>query len=240
LDLAKIRKKAKAQGSARKPDESAPPDAPPKGAARRKAVGTASAAPAGLPPVEEAELQATPPREPEPQAVAAQAPEPEPAPEPAHPETPSPTPEVAPATGAGEKLLIFDLEREKYAIPIHDIAQIIELPPTTPIPNGPDFLYGILSLRGKIVAVIDVALRLAVRRRAPMEAGKIVVLDMGADQFGLLVDGIDQVVEVNLSGLEPPPEGFRPVAQDFVEGVFHHKGKAVAFLNLPMFLAFEL
>lgn len=141
---------------------------------------------------------------------------------------------------AGEKLLIFDVEREKYAIPIHDIAQIIEMPPTTPIPNAPDFLYGILSLRGKIVSIIDVASRLELKRQKALDHGKIVVLDMGTDHFGLLVDNIDQVVEVDMSSLEPPPEGFRPMAEDYVEGVFHHKRKAVAFLNLPMFLAFEV
>jgi purine-binding chemotaxis protein CheW len=139
----------------------------------------------------------------------------------------------------GEKLLVFDLVTEKYAIPIHDIAQIIDLPVTTPVPNAPAFLAGIFSLRGRIVPIIDVAKRLGVERP---EAGalKVIVLDMAQDRFGLLVDRIDQVVDVNLAGLEPPPEGFKPMDKDFAEGVFHLKGRAVGFLNLPMFLDFEV
>ena len=66
------------------------------------------------------------------------------------------------------------------------------------------------------------------------------MVDILQDHFGLLVDRIDQVVDVNLATLEPPPEGFKSMAQDFVEGVFHHRGRAVGFLNLPMFLAFEV
>lgn len=139
----------------------------------------------------------------------------------------------------GEKLLVFDLASEKYAIPIHDIAQIIDLPVTTPVPNAPVFLAGIFSLRGRIVSIIDVARRLQVER-PEAEAPKVIVLDVAQDHFGLLVDRIDQVVDVNLAGLEPPPQGFKPMAQDFVEGVFHLRGRAVGFLNLPMFLDFEV
>lgn len=139
----------------------------------------------------------------------------------------------------GEKLLVFDLASEKYAIPIHDIAQIIDLPATTPVPNAPAFLAGIFSLRGRIVSIIDVARRLGLEN-PPAMTPKVIILDVAQDHFGLLVDHIDQVVDVNLTALEPPPEGFKPVAQDFVEGVFHLTGRAVGFLNLPMFLDFEV
>jgi len=153
-------------------------------------------------------------------------------------EEPSQTETIA-LPSQGEKLLVFDLANEKYAIPIHDIAQIIDLPPTTPVPNAPGFLAGIFSLRGRIISIVDVATRLGLENAAP-EAPKVIVVDILQDHFGLLVDRIDQVVDVNLATLEPPPEGFRPMAQDFVEGVFHHRGRAVGFLNLPMFLAFEV
>jgi purine-binding chemotaxis protein CheW len=151
-----------------------------------------------------------------------------------------PSEEQAAPAGKGERLLIFTLDREKYAIPIHDIALIIQNASITPIPNAPDFLLGILSLRGKVVSIVDAAKRLRLVRREGAQEGKIIVMDLGTDQFGLLVDAIDQLVEVDISSLEPPPEGFMPLPQDFVEGVFHHKGRAVGFLNLPMFLSFQV
>jgi purine-binding chemotaxis protein CheW len=229
LDLAKIRKKARSGDPATKPG-------------KRSGRPSEEADPAT--PKQEAE--AVSPQTVE-EGASAPALEPggpavEPVPEPEVPPSPSATAaEPAPeAFGAsGEKLLIFDLASEKYAIPIHDIAQIIDLPPVTPVPNAPVFLAGIFSLRGRIVSVIDVARRLGLAGM-DHEAPKVVVLDLGADHFGLLVDRIDQVVDVNLSSLEPPPEGFKPLAQEFVEGVFHHRERAVAFLNLPMFLTFEV
>ena len=222
MDLAKIRKKAKAS--------STPPEA-----AEDGAVAQASRE-APAPPVQSSAV----PREespPEPEAVRKERPT---AQENTETEAGASLEKARAAGSAGEKLLIFDLAGEKYAVPIHDIAQIIETPLTTPSPNAPPFLFGILSLRGKIVSVIDVAARLGIRRRKAAGQSKVVVLDLGPDQIGLLVDNIDQVVDVDLSALEPPPEGFRRLAKDYVEGVFHHRNSAVAFLNLPMFLAFEL
>ncbi len=146
----------------------------------------------------------------------------------------------AQARDSGERLLIFSLGKEKYAIPIHEIALIIEEPLITPVPNAPAYLRGIISLRGKVVSVLDVAARLQTSRNTSADGRKIIVLDMGADHFGLLVDAIDQLVAVDLQSLEPPPEGFKPVAQDFVAGVFHHTGQAIAFLNLPLFLDIQL
>jgi purine-binding chemotaxis protein CheW len=231
VDLAKIRKKAKVASGESQP-------------ARDDHPGQA---PAGRDPASDDPPTAQNPAEP----VAPLIPEVEPGVPPPNPAAsdpatsphdeaenqPGPLAESAPLPG--EKLLVFDLANEKYAIPIHDIAQIIDLPVTTPVPNAPPFLAGIFSLRGRIVSIIDVARRLRVER-PETEALKVIVLDVAQDHFGLLVDRIDQVVDVNLAGLEPPPEGFKPMAQDFVEGVFHLKGRAVGFLNLPMFLDFEV
>lgn len=235
MDLAKIRKKARQGGTSKAAEK-------PRGETREELPAPIAA----------------------PEPSAPQAPLPEPAPQEPRPAPAGPAPETpdepwlgaeaapqfeaaeepplqAPVkAGRGERLLIFTLDREKYAIPIHDIALIIQDTAITPIPNAPGFLLGILSLRGKIVSIVDAAKRLQLRRRDAAEQGKIIVLDMGADQFGMLVDAIEQLVEVDLSTLEPPPEGFTVLAQDFVEGVFHHKGRAVGFLNLPMFLSFEV
>jgi purine-binding chemotaxis protein CheW len=230
LDLAKIRKKAR--------------QSPP--AEVREAVSAGVEAPG-----EPQKVNGAPAAVPEPPQAPVGAPGPaqEEVPEPAAPreapvpaEAPQPlAPRIERAPSArGERLLIFDAEAEKYAIPIHNISLIIEAGAITPIPNAPDFLLGILSLRGKIVSILDVARRLQLRRGVPDPPNKIIVLDLETDHFGLLVNAIDQLVEVELAALEPPPEGFAPLAEDFVEGVFHHKGRAVAFLNLPLFLSFKV
>lgn len=138
-----------------------------------------------------------------------------------------------------EKLLVFAVGSRRYAIPIHDISQIIEDQGVTPVPHAPDFLLGIFSLRGRIVSVLDSARRLGVEAYGAPEAPKIVVLDAGEELVGIRVHAIDQVVEVDTGSLEPPPESFQRQQLEFVEGVFHHRERIVSFLNLPLFLAFE-
>jgi len=137
-----------------------------------------------------------------------------------------------------EKLLIFKVGRNRYAIPIGELSQIIEDRPLTPIPFVPPFLKGIFSLRGRIVGVIDVLQKMNLQKKEDSLSRKIIVLEKEGDLFGLRVDGIDHVVEVDLLSLEPPPEGFDVTLQEFVVGVFHYRRKTVALLNLDAFLKF--
>lgn len=230
MDLAKIRKKAK--GVPREAAAAPPPPEP-------QAAEAAPQAPPPPPPPEP--TVPDPPQASEPSTPPAQAPgsvearragaEPVPAPDKA---------EAAPSGPLRlEKLLVFAVGRRRYAIPIHDISQIIEEQSVTPVPHAPTFLLGIFSLRGRIVSVLDAALRLGLPSEGEAQAPKVVVLDAGEELFGIRVHAIDQVVEVDLGTLEPPPESFLTQGQEFVEGVFHHRERTVSFLNLPLFLAFE-
>lgn len=137
-----------------------------------------------------------------------------------------------------EKLLIFKVGNNRYAIPIGELSQIIEDRSLTIIPFVPSFLKGIFSLRGRIVGVIDVLERMGLRAKEMSLTRKIIVLEKEGDLFGLRVDGIDHVVEVDILSLEPPPEGFDSSLQEYVVGVFHFRNKTIALLNLDSFLNF--
>ena len=143
-------------------------------------------------------------------------------------------------TANRERVLLFSVGREHYAMPIQDISLIIENRPATPVPNVPPFVVGIISLRGRIVTILDARARLALGEGGIPEGAKVVVLDRGADQFGILVDNIVHVLEVDRSAMEPPPEGFLLGEREFVDGVFYYKGTAVAALDLERFLDFQV
>lgn len=153
---------------------------------------------------------------------------------PSPPETPERTPKVR------ERVLIFSVGREHYAMPIQDISLIIETRPATPVPSVPPFVVGIISLRGRIVTILDARKRLSLGEGTAPESAKVVVLDRGTDQFGILVDNIIHVLEVDRAAMEPPPEGFMHGEREFVNGVFYHKGTAVASLDLERFLDFQV
>ena len=142
--------------------------------------------------------------------------------------------------GEDEKMIICLVGKERYAIPIMDVSMIIDYKPPTRIPRVPDFLVGIISLRGRIVTVLDARSRLGISGTPVLDEAKIIVIEKGNDCFGIRVEGIDHVVEVNRNSFEEPPEGINRFAQDFVDGVFYYRKRAVASLNLDLFLIFEV
>lgn len=239
MDLAKIRKKAKKKESVvREP--------------ARKAVKARdqhepekilqAIAESDVPP----EMEASPPVQAPSASAAEEAPRPSPAPSIGLPAKidvpPQPEPEAQQAVRDRklEKLLVFKVGRNRYAITIDDLSQIIDDRALTPLPHVPDFLKGIFALRGHIVGVLDVSERLDLPPLPDSAMKKIIVLEKGGDLFGLRVENIEHVVEVDISSLEAPPESFDAAQQEFVMGVFHYKNKTVAFLNLPMFLDFNV
>ncbi|MEJ2368393.1 MAG: chemotaxis protein CheW [Acidobacteriota bacterium] len=236
MDLAKIRKKARA--SSKEDREDKRPPAGRRGgkqstakSAERARKKTASSK------KENQELTLDRPKEKFKPADAAKA-------EPALDENPpaeeqNPLPDMAAARHL-EKLLLFSLGKRKYAISITEISQIVPERTLTPIPHVPSFVKGVFSLRGKVVSVLEVAGRLGLKIPKHQVEGKIIVLDASTDLFGLRVDSIDQVMEVDVESLEPPPEAKQTQEQEMVEGVFHHQGKTVAYLNLPMLLSFDV
>ncbi len=140
-----------------------------------------------------------------------------------------------------EKLLIFKVGKNRYAIPIGLLSQIIDERELTPIPFVPPFLKGIFSLRGRIVGVVDVCDRLKIKKdKEEEDVKKIVVLEKDGDLFGLRVDGIDHVVDVDLNSLEGIEEGLEEENEGFVAGAFHYKNKTIALLNLDLFLNFNV
>lgn len=137
-----------------------------------------------------------------------------------------------------EKLLIFKVGKNRYAIPIAELSQIIEDRSVTEIPFVPSFVKGIFSLRGRIVGVIDVLERMNLKKETESLTKKIIILERNGDLFGLRIDSIDHVVDIDLNSLEQPPEGFDEASAIFVSGVFHYKNRTVAFLNLEKFFDF--
>ena len=262
MDLAKIRKKAKsrkaAPGKQKAPEKPRPAKDEPQQDALSKVVddlvkdvrpdeGSADAAPAAEPPPAEtaappspADPPPGPPPRPEPPAgdpPPANAPEPEaPAVEEGAPDPPLSDEEP----GRDEKMTIFSVGNERYAVPVRDINMIIENRPPTRIPNVPEFLVGVIAMRGRLVTVIDVRRRLGFTGASNLEESKIIVVQQGNDTFGLRVEAIEQVVDINRSTFEVPPEGFSQSGQDFVNGVFYHEKRVVASLNLDQLLTFEV
>jgi len=137
------------------------------------------------------------------------------------------------------QLLTFQLGGEEYALNIMDIKEIIRPRQATEVPRTPDYILGIFSLRGTIIPVFDVSLRLGL---SPGERGpqnRIVVVKFQENFFGLHVDNVVQVLNIPLSKIEPPPEILGGVEGEFLRGIGRIDDRLIILLNLVRILKLE-
>ncbi len=137
------------------------------------------------------------------------------------------------------QILTFKVGTEEYALNIMDVKEIIRPKPPTEIPRTPPYVLGILSLRGIIIPVFDMRLRLGLPSAESSRTTRIVVVKEKENLFGLLVDAVVQVMNLSLSQIEPPPEIIGGVEGEFLLGVGKVGERLVILLNLPRVLLIE-
>lgn len=146
-----------------------------------------------------------------------------------------------------KKYLSFMLKGEVYAISIDQIKEIISFRHITTVPMMPNYLRGIINLRGMVVPVIDLACRFGLE---PTSIGKrtcIVILEIplqleSPDQryiLGLMVDMVNAVVDIAPQSIEPPPTFGTNIRPDFLQGMATIKEKFMILLNMQRIVLLE-
>jgi purine-binding chemotaxis protein CheW len=137
--------------------------------------------------------------------------------------------------------LTFTLAGEQFAVGTLSVKEIIEYGELTGVPMMPPSIRGVINLRGAVVPVIDLEVRFGGR---PTEVGRrtcIVILevDRGDQQqvIGILVDAVNEVLEINLSDIEPPPAFGGHVRTDFIQGMGKVDGRLVILLDIGRVLS---
>lgn len=136
--------------------------------------------------------------------------------------------------------LAFSLGDEEYALDIDGIQEIIKPRDVTDIPRVPEFILGIISLRGIIIPVFDLKKRLKLGQVDLSASARIIVCRQGERCAGLLVDRITQVLSLPASKIEPPPAVLYGLDRALVEGVGRHQGRMMILLNPVSVLDAEL
>jgi purine-binding chemotaxis protein CheW len=104
------------------------------------------------------------------------------------------------------QMVTFNLDNEEYASIITDLREIIRIPDITPIPGSPEFIKGILNLRGQIVMVIDLEKRFELNRDSKIEPKHIIIAEVNDSVFGLTVDEVSGVIRVPEDSIKPTPQ----------------------------------
>lgn len=130
------------------------------------------------------------------------------------------------------EFLCFRVSDEIYGINIMDIKEIIKPRDVTEIPRAPAFVSGVLSLRGTIIPVIDMRIRMGLVAENHTGKERIVVIRNNNSFSGLLVDEVIQVVQVQPDAVEAAPTVLDGIDRDFVSGLGRSGGRLIIILNL--------
>jgi len=148
--------------------------------------------------------------------------------------------EEAKAVEATEHLATFFLDREEYGVDVRMVQEIIRVTAITQVPRAPEFVRGVINLRGRIIPVVDLKRKLGLGRFEETRQSRIVVVKLRERLLGLLVDGASQVLKVPLAAIEAAPEEVLEVDQSAIRGVAKLSGRLIILLELQKVLALEL
>lgn len=135
------------------------------------------------------------------------------------------------------QLVIFRLADEEFGLEISQVKEIIRLQDITPMPKAPKFIEGVINLRGQIIAVMDLAKRLAVPQVERTEKTRIVIAEMEGETIGLIVDEVPEVLRMNEDMIDPAPEMFESqVHSEFIRGLGKYKERLIILLDVNKIL----
>lgn len=117
------------------------------------------------------------------------------------------------------KYLSFNLENEEYGMNISDVIEIIGLQKITPIPEVPDYIKGVINLRGKIIPVMDVRLRFRMPPKEYHDRTSIIVVNVNDVLVGMVVDEVSEVLDIQDSEIDPAPSLKAGAGNQFVKGL---------------------
>jgi purine-binding chemotaxis protein CheW len=141
----------------------------------------------------------------------------------------------SPLKAAG-KYLTFVLGGGGFGIPILKVREIIRLLDITPIPRMPDYVRGVINLRGKIVPVIDLRMKFGLPDTTTTNRSCIVVVYVAMAEatrlMGLIVDAIEEVYQINAEDLEPSPDFGAGAQPHYIRNMAKTKGQLKALLNI--------
>ena len=137
------------------------------------------------------------------------------------------------------QIVSFRLANEEYGLDIMKVQEIILMGEITVIPEVPDFIRGLINLRGKVIPIVDLRKRFQLDAGDVTEHTRIVVVDTKEATFGIIVDAVNKVLRIDAKQMEPPPTGLLGAEQAYIMGLVKMEEKIMILLNLERILSHD-
>jgi purine-binding chemotaxis protein CheW len=130
----------------------------------------------------------------------------------------------------------FRVGRETFGVPIARVHEIVRVPEITVVPDAPEFIEGVINLRGRIISVIDLRKFFGAKESGPSKKNRILVVEIAEKMVGLIVDSASEVLKIPAADIDGPPSGIQEEEQLYVTGVGKLNGRLIILIDLTRFL----
>lgn len=133
----------------------------------------------------------------------------------------------------------FRLDEETYGINVMQIQEVLRYTEIAPVPGAPDYVLGIINLRGNVVTVVDTRQRFGLMTAEVTDQTRIVVLELEGQVIGVLVDSVAEVVYLRQSEIESAPNVGNEESARFIQGVCNKNGELIILVEFEKMLSEE-
>ncbi len=126
----------------------------------------------------------------------------------------------------------FRLDDEVYGINVMQVQEVLRVTEIAPVPGAPDYVLGIINLRGNVVTVIDTRMRLGLSSHEQDDSTRIVIIEADKQVVGILVDSVAEVVDLRMSEVESAPNVGNDESSKYIQGVASRDGELLILVDL--------
>jgi purine-binding chemotaxis protein CheW len=130
----------------------------------------------------------------------------------------------------------FRVGTETFGVPITCVHEIVRVPEITSVPDSPEFVEGVINLRGKIVSVVDLRKRFGEAKIDPHKKNRVIVVESDGKLVGLIVDAASEVLRIPNGDIEPPPAVLQSSESSYVTGVGKYQNRLIILVDLQRVL----
>lgn len=138
------------------------------------------------------------------------------------------------------QLVVFTLKQDdtvcEYGVPITQVQEIIPMAKPTKLPEAPDFVEGIINLRGRIIPIIDLKKRFQMSASEITSDTRSVVVEVAGQTVGIIVDQVSEVLRLSKDSIEPPPVAIGGITAEYLTGVGKLEDRLLILLDMNKIL----
>lgn len=137
------------------------------------------------------------------------------------------------------QLVSFNIGEEEFGVDILKVQEINRMVEVTRVPNAPEYVDGVINLRGKVIPIVDLRRRFGMQRKEKDKNTRIVVVELNGKVLGFVVDAVSEVLRIQKSVTEPPPPIIAGIEAEYITAIGKLENRLLILLDLERVLSTE-